>query len=116
MTFLSISAFIPSGKDFEASSKLFQDLGFELKWSQHGYAGFEANGCSFILQQYDAPEFAQNLMLSVRVSDINEFKEELERKELQKKYPIKIGQITQQPYGKELNVIDLAGVCWHFVE
>ena len=37
-------------------------------------------------------------------------------KKLPDTYGIRIGQITQQPYGKEFNVIDLAGVCWHFVE
>ncbi len=24
-------------------------------------------------------------------------------------------QNTQMPYGKEINLIDVAGVCWHFV-
>ena len=37
-------------------------------------------------------------------------------KKLPDTYGIRIGQITQQPYGKEFNVIDPAGVCWHFVE
>ncbi len=37
-------------------------------------------------------------------------------KKLPEKYGIRIGEITQQPYGMEVNVIDIAGVCWHFVE
>jgi hypothetical protein len=37
-------------------------------------------------------------------------------KKLPETYGIRIGQITRQPYGKEVNLIDIAGVCWHFVE
>jgi hypothetical protein len=37
-------------------------------------------------------------------------------KQLPEKFGIRISQILQQPYGKEVNIIDIAGVCWHFVE
>jgi hypothetical protein len=35
---------------------------------------------------------------------------------LDEKFGIKLTKPIQQPYGKEVNIIDLAGVCWHFVE
>jgi hypothetical protein len=37
-------------------------------------------------------------------------------KKLPERFGIKVGTVTQQPYGKEVNIIDIAGVCWHFVE
>jgi hypothetical protein len=37
-------------------------------------------------------------------------------KKLPEKFGIRVAPPTQQPYGKEVNIIDLAGVCWHFVE
>jgi hypothetical protein len=37
-------------------------------------------------------------------------------KKLVERFGIRIGAVTQQPYGKEVNIIDIAGVCWHFVE
>jgi len=37
-------------------------------------------------------------------------------KKLPERFGIRIGEVTQQPYGKEVNIIDIAGVCWHFVE
>jgi hypothetical protein len=55
-------------------------------------------------------------MLSVKVSNVEEFRTAVLDKKLPDTYGIRIGQITKQPYGKEVNVIDLAGVCWHFVE
>lgn len=116
MKFLSLQPFIPSGKDFKNAKEVFLELGFKVSWDAGDYVGFEKDDCSFILQKYDNKEFAENLMINVRVSNVEEFRTSIIDKSLVEKYGIKIGQITQQPYGKEVNVIDLAGVCWHFVE
>lgn len=116
MQFLSLEAFVPSGSNYEGSKKFFQELGFNLTWDAGGYAGFEKNGCRFILQHYEQKSFAENFMLSVRVDNVAEFRQMVLEKELPQKYGIRIGEISQQPYGKEVNIIDIAGVCWHFVE
>jgi len=116
MKLLSLEPFVPSGKDFERSKSLFLELGFNLTWDGGGYAGFDKDGCSFILQHYDDKAFAENFMLSVKVDNVVAFRDELLEKKLPEKFGIRIGQVTQQPYGKEVNIIDIAGVCWHFVE
>jgi hypothetical protein len=116
MKFLSLEPFIPSGKDFESAKQFFAALGFTITWDAGGYAGFERDGCKFILQQYDNVEFAQNLMISVKVDDVAAFRNDVIEKKLPEKFGIRIGQVTHQPYGKEVNIIDKAGVCWHFVE
>jgi hypothetical protein len=116
MTFLSLEPFVPSGKNFEGSKQLFQELGFSINWDAGDYIGFEKDGCKFILQKYDNKEFAENLMLNVKVSDVVAFRNGVLEKKLPEKYGMRIGQVTAQPYGKEVNIIDIAGVCWHFVE
>lgn len=117
MTYLSLEPFIPSGKDFEKSKQLFLELGFEKTWEGGGLAGFRNGSCTFILQQYDNKAFAENLMLSVKVKDIDAFWEEINQKNLPEKFGIRpIGKPISQPYGKEVNIIDIAGVCWHFIE
>lgn len=116
MKFLSLEPFIPSGNDFESAKQFFAALGFTITWDTGGYAGFERDGCKFILQQYDNVEFAQNLMISVKVDDVAAFRNAVLEKKLPEKFGIRIGQVTNQPYGKEVNIIDKAGVCWHFVE
>lgn len=116
MKFLSIQAFVPSGSDFQKSKELFLELGFSISFEVHGYAGFEKDGCSFILQDYNVREFAENLMLTVRVDNVNEFRNTVLEKKLPEKFGIKVSKPIQQPYGLEVNVIDIAGVCWHFVE
>jgi len=116
MKFLSLEPFVPSGSNFEGSRKFFQELGFHINWEVDGYIGFQRDECRFILQKYNVVEFAQNFMLSVKVSSVEEFRNSVIDKQLPEKYGIRIGQITKQPYGKEVNIIDVARVCWHFVE
>jgi hypothetical protein len=116
MEFLSLEPFIPSGKDFNASKNLFLELGFQINWDQGDYVGFQAGDCRFILQKYDNDDFAQNLMLSVKVSDVTAFRDSMIDKNLTEKYGVRVSNIIPQPYGKEVNLIDIAGVCWHFIE
>jgi len=116
MTLLSIEPFIPSGRNVGGAKLFFQELGFALTWDAGDYAGFERDGCKFILQNYDNVEFAQNLMLNVRISNADEFWREVTEKQLPEKYGIRLSKPTNQPYGREVNLIDMAGVCWHFVE
>ena len=116
MKFLSLEPFIPSGSDFQQSKQLFQQLGFNVNWDAGDYVGFEKDGCRFILQRYDNKEFAQNLMINMKVSNAEAFWKFIIEKKLSEKFGIRITEPKQQPYGKEVNMIDLAGVCWHFVE
>lgn len=116
MQFISLQPFVPSGKDFEKAKEFFVELGFTLRWDAGGYAGFENGHCKFILQHYDQKEFAENFMLTVNVPDIAAFRAAVLEKQLPQKFGIRVGEITSQPYGKEVNIIDMAGVCWHFVE
>ncbi len=116
MKFLSLRPFVPSGNNYEASRDLFKDLGFTLTWDMGDYAGFENNGSSFILQRCDDKNFAENFMLSVGVENAEAFRQEVLAKKLPEKYGVRIGEVKAQPYGKEVNLIDIAGVCWHFVQ
>jgi hypothetical protein len=116
MKFISLEPFVPSGSNFEGSKQLFQELGFSITWDAGDYIGFEKDGCKFVLQKFDNKEFAENFMISVKVDNANEFYKSVVEKNLTEKFGIKISPPAIQPYGKEVNIIDVAGVCWHFVE
>jgi hypothetical protein len=116
MQFNSLKPFVPSGSNFEGSKQFFQELGFTIEWDAGDYVGFEKDGCSFILQKFDNKEFAENFMLTVGIQNADDFKKEVLEKKLPEKYGIRIGPVSDQPYGREVNIIDLAGVCWHFVQ
>lgn len=116
MDFLSLQPFVPSGEDFKSAKAFFQDLGFTLLWDAGDYAGFQNGHCRFILQNFTDKAFAENFMLSVGVKSADEFWQEVKNKNLVQKYGIRMNAPVNQPYGREVNIIDAAGVCWHFVE
>ncbi len=116
MKFHSLQPFVPSGPDFEGSKQFFVELGFDLKWDAGDYVGFEKDGCAFILQKFDNKDFAENFMITVVIPNADEFRQEVLDKKLPEKYEIRIGSVSDMPYGREVNIIDLAGVCWHFVQ
>ena len=116
MNFRYLKPFVPSGADFDKALQFFEELGFRTEWQVPGMAGLEREGCAFILQHFDRKEFAENFMLSVGISDARAWYEELKGKDLTTRYGARVAPPRQQPYGLEVNVIDPAGVCWHFVE
>ena len=117
MSELSASAllpFVPSGGDFEASRRLFVELGFEEVWASDGYASFRNGNARFILQKFDNEEFAGNFMIRLDVPDLDAWWQAVSEKELPQKFPgLSIKPPTDFPWGREVNFIDLAGVCWH---
>ena len=78
----SLLTFVPSGKNYEASRRLFADLGFEEVWENDGYAGFRNGGAEFILQRFDDERFAQNFMVRLNVDDLDRWWEAISRKGL----------------------------------
>src|SRR5438067_991936 len=80
MKFLSLQPFVPSGNNFEDSKLFFVELGFNVNWDAGDYIGFERDGCKFILQKFDNKEFAENFMITVGISNADEFWKEVNDK------------------------------------
>lgn len=112
----NLKPFIPSGKDFKKSKELFLAMDFKIMWESEGYIGFTKDSISFILQDYENKELAQNLMIQVEVDDLDAFWVDLKAKELTKNFEVKLREPTVFPYGREIHFIDIAGVCWHFTQ
>ena len=110
----SLLPFVPGGKDYDASRRLFVDLGFEEIWENGGYAGFKSGQAEFILQDFANEAFASNLMIKIVVPDLDRWWELVSGKRLEQAYPgFRIKPPADFPWGREINFIDLAGVCWH---
>jgi len=111
---LGLLPFVPSGGDFEKSRALFRALGFEELWSAGDYAGFRQGGAKFILQAFDKPEFASNLMLKLEIPNLDDWWAEIKAQQLERRFPgFQMSAPTEVPWGREVTFIDLAGVCWH---
>ncbi|MBX3303335.1 MAG: hypothetical protein KF693_14060 [Nitrospira sp.] len=113
----AIAPFVPGGKNFNQSRALFRALGFEERWKNGGYAGFSSGGAQFILQDYDHPAFAENMMIRIDVPNLDAWWAETEAKGLPEVFPgFRLRPPTEFPWGREVHFIDLAGVCWHVGE
>ncbi len=55
-------------------------------------------------------------MISIHVSNVDEFRNGVNEKKLTEKFGICVGKPTIQSYGTEVYIIDLAGICRHFVQ
>lgn len=112
--YTSIEPFIPSGKDYDLARRFFSELGFVEQWENNGIAGFAAGNCRFMLQRYDNQEFANNLMMKLSVPDLDQWWGKVEALQLAARYVgVSFKPPTNFPWGREVNFIDPAGVCWH---
>ena len=106
--------FVPSGPSFVGALDFFAKLGFEKQWEQSGLAGLRFGGAQFILQDINIPEWQTNQMITFEVTDLDAYWLELEALDLAKHFGgVKLKPPTEFPWGREIHIIDPAGVCWH---
>ena len=113
----SLLPFVPSGARYDETRRLFADLGFEELWENSGYAGFRNGEAQFILQRFEEKSFAENFMVRLNVPDLDAWWQAVSALKLDQKYPgLRFAAPKDYPWGREVNFIDLAGVCWHVGE
>jgi uncharacterized glyoxalase superfamily protein PhnB len=106
--------FVPSGPDFEQALAFFAELGFATRWRNGGLAGLRFGGAAFMLQDIDVPEWQKNQMLTLEVDDLDAYWQQIAGKQLDSRYAgVRLKEPTDFPWGREVNIIDPAGVCWH---
>ncbi len=106
--------FVPSGPDFGKAISFFAELGFEALWQNDGIAGLQFGGAYFMLQDIDVPDWQSNQMLVLEVDDLDRYWREIDARDLPTKYQgVQTKPPTVYPWGREVHIIDPAGVCWH---
>lgn len=113
----SLLPMVPSGEDFGLSRRFFRELGFKELRTYDGFVLLANGGAQFILQDLNDEIFAQRLMISIMVLDLDGWWGMLSSKGLDKQFP---GILMQPPkeyrWGREASIIDIAGVCWRVAE
>jgi predicted enzyme related to lactoylglutathione lyase len=106
--------FVPSGKDFDAALAFFAELGFAVAWRVDDLAGLRAGTVSFVLQRIDVPTWQQNQMHQLQVEDLDAWWRDIAAKDLPARFAgVRIRPPTDFPWGREVHIVDPAGVCWH---
>ena len=109
--------FVPSGPEFARSITFFNAIGFETIWQDDGLAGLRFGGAMFLLQNIDVPEWQKNQMITFEVTDLDAYWSELVDMNLEAGFPgVKLRPPVEFPWGREIHLIDLGGVCWHVRE
>ena len=111
---INLYPFVPSGPQFTRSLAFFNALGFETEWQTEDLAALRFGGARFLLQEVDIPEWQKNQMLTFEVDDLDLYWSELQSQALETAFPgVRLRPPSTFPWGRELHVIDLGGVCWH---
>jgi hypothetical protein len=106
--------FVPSGPDFELALAFFAELGFAAQWRNGGLAGLRFGAAAFMLQDIDVPEWQKNQMLTLEVDDLDAYWRDISGKKLQTRFAgVRLKEPTDFAWGREVHIIDPAGVCWH---
>jgi len=106
--------FVPAGADFALALAFFAELGFATAWKHDGLAGLRFGPAVFFMQEIEVPEWQKNQMLTLEVDDLDGYWSELEAKDLERRFAgVRLRPPTEFPWGREVHIVDPAGVCWH---
>lgn len=115
-TIRAVRPMVPA-KDFDLSLRFYGDLGFQSRMLDDRLAEMTMGICTFILQDYYVSEWADNFVIHVFVSDLDEWWEHIDALDLPARYRVKTRPPELQPWGiRVAGVIDPAGVLWRFHE
>jgi predicted enzyme related to lactoylglutathione lyase len=107
--------FVPGGPDFGRTIDFLGELGFTVTWRHDGLAGLRFDEATIILQDLNIPTWQENQMHVIEVDDLDAYWAEIDARDLPAKYAgTKTKAPTDYPWGREVHIIDPAGVCWHF--
>jgi uncharacterized glyoxalase superfamily protein PhnB len=113
----SCRPFLPS-KDFEASKRFYELLGFVKELDAADVAIFRVGASSFLLQRHFQQEWAENFMMQLVVDDLDAWWTRLRSLDLPATFGVpEPKQPAVQPWGLRVAyLVDPSGVLWHVAE
>jgi catechol 2,3-dioxygenase-like lactoylglutathione lyase family enzyme len=114
-TIQSITPFIPAGPDIKAAIDFYtRVLGFAVRWDAGDYVCVGRDTADLILQRIDDKHTASQLMLQIKVHDVDALAAEYALRDFA---PGRLGPLEVKAWGnREMHVIDHYGVCLHFLD
>ena len=114
---VAMRPFVPA-KDFDKSFRFYTDLGFTATRITDSLASIQLGQFGFLLQQYDADDFAGHFMMQLIVNDLDAWWSHIESLDLAAKYSVRPPTAPKlQPWGLIISyVVDPSGVLWHFAQ
>ena len=111
MNVTDIKVFVPS-KDYEISKSFYSEIGFKAEFITDDLTLFQNGACSLYLQRFYNQELADNFMLQICVSDIEEAFDVC----LSSEHKTSIMPIQQEAWAKVFYLWGPAGELLHITE
>jgi catechol 2,3-dioxygenase-like lactoylglutathione lyase family enzyme len=113
---VEVKAFIPA-RDFALSKRFYQALGFMLASDSDGVAYFHHGACSFLLQNFHGPEFADNLMMHLLVQNVDDWYAHVQAQRIAEQFQVRIDAPVNQPWAmRDFVLFDPSGVLWRIAQ
>lgn len=107
-----IKVFIPS-QDFALSKAFYLAMGFSIIFETAQVCEFENGDCSFLLQNFYHEGLANNLMVQLVVSSVEDVYKTLQSLT---EFGIKFSEPGIVPWGNVLHLWGPAGELWHITQ
>jgi len=114
---VAVRPFVPA-KDFQASQRFYIDLGFEVTSLGDNIANVSIGRFAFLLQDFFVQEWADNFVMHMMVTNLDQWWEAISKLDLQSRYEVRAPRPPKlEPWGLRVAYIfDPAGVLWHLAE
>ena len=113
----ALRAFLPA-RDFAISREFYRAIGFVESWSSEKLVLFQLGRSTFFLQDYFVQDWAENMMMDLRVVDADAWWAHLQSLRLAQRFPTGVRLVPPQddPASsiRRGSFTDPSGVLWHF--
>lgn len=111
MTTVEIKTFVPA-KDFDLSKRFYQDVAFDLAWSDEHLAYCRHGSSSFLLQNFYNEVHASNFMMHLLVEDVDAWWRQVQDQGLPTKYGVHAEPPADRGSMRDFLLLDPTGVSW----
>ena len=113
---VEIKAFVPA-KDFALSKRFYEELGFEIPWSDDTLAYMRLGDTAFFLQNFYVAEHASNFMMHLIVQDVESWWARLQQADIAARYGVRTVAPQDQPWRqRDFVLCDPSGVLWRIAQ
>lgn len=113
---VEIKAFVPA-RDFALSKRFYEELGFEIPWSDETLAYMRLGDTAFFLQNFYVAEHASNFMMHLIVQDVEAWWVRLQQADIAGRYGVRTVPPQDQPWRqRDFVLTDPSGVLWRIAQ
>ena len=113
---VEIKAFVPA-KDFALSKRFYEELGFEIPWSDDTLAYMRLGDTAFFLQNFYVAAHASNFMMHLIVQDVDSWWARVQKADIAARYGVRTVAPQDQPWRqRDFVLCDPSGVLWRIAQ